>query len=257
MAQPARASSEFIHRFGKMMVENEKIDEFTYHSVMSKFLYSSDPNDVSAVGFAYALNDEDDLARAHFLKNLDYKNITIARNFIAFIYRRFYFNELKEYIFDFSERFYVEDFSILAGTEAFRLGYLDLVEKHLSKHSFILSDDDDIKASTSYRNELVSTLNDVYMSNICSPEQLKTLGLVTHDILSEHRIVPANVSIYADFGGDYLVQVPNVEPEKIVKLNAELAERICAIDDMDSCEMIARYTSKRDGGKDSIYDYKK
>ncbi|HGM6996118.1 TPA: hypothetical protein ACKP7N_001405 [Serratia marcescens] len=257
MAQPARASSEFINRFGKMLHENEKIDEFTYHAVISKFLHSSDPNDVSAVGFAYALNDEDDLARAHFIKNLDYGNFTVAQNFIAFIYRKFYFNELREYIFDFSDNFYVKDFSILAGTEAYRLGYIDLVEKHLSKHASMFSREDDIQASVSYRDELVSTLNNVYSSNVCSPEQLQNLGLVTHEILSEHKITPANVSIHADFGGDYLVQLPNIDPSEIVKLNIELAERVCAMEIMDSCEMIARYTSKRDGGKDSIYDYKK
>lgn len=79
MATPAKASSNYVIQFGAMLEENASIDEFTYRYVLRNYSSSTEGNDVSAVGFAYALNGEDDLAYEHFHKHLKMGNITIAK----------------------------------------------------------------------------------------------------------------------------------------------------------------------------------
>ncbi|WP_025122476.1 MULTISPECIES: hypothetical protein [unclassified Serratia (in: enterobacteria)] len=256
MAQPAKKSAELITRFGQMLENREPIDEFTYRSVLKNFQYSTDPNDVCAVGFAYALNGEDDLAYQHFSKHIDLGSLTIATNFAAFLFKRFHYNKMNEVIFALSDRFGGRMLTVLAGTEAYRIGSIDLVEKHLTRHIAILNDGDDRDGARLYMKELVSGLNECYEAKVCTPAQLKCLGKLTNDILEKHKIVPGSVNIYPSYGGDYLVETQNIEPKKIVELNFELAELVCGLPEMDDCEMVARFTSQRVNVKGDTYDYK-
>ncbi|WP_447870305.1 hypothetical protein [Serratia fonticola] len=238
-----------------MLDNRESIDEFTYRSVLKNFQYSTEPNDVCAVGFAYALNGEDEFAYQHFSSHLKYGSLTIATNFAAFLFRRFHYNKLIDVVFNLSDDFGGRMLTLLAGTEAYRIGMPNLVERHLTKHIALLNDDDDIDGAKLYMKKLVSRLNYCYEAKVCNQQQLECLGLVTHEILERHKIVPGSVGISEEFGGDYRIEVQDTTPSKISELNHELAEIICGLPGMDDCEMVARFTSLREKTKANPYGY--
>lgn len=257
MALPAKASVKYIVELGELLETNGSIDEFTYYFIMKNFLKSTDPNDVCAVGFAFALNNEDALAYEHFVKHIRFGNLTIANNFTAFLHNRYHFNQLLDVAFDLSENIGDKSLAILAALEAYRIGRIDMIERHMTKHYSLLREDEGRAEAELYMAELIKDVQNCYDAKICTQRQLELLGRMTHDILEQNKLKPGSVGLFADFGGDYKVQVAKASPEKIVLLNHELAEIVSSEPELDDCEMTARFTVKRESFKEIIYDYNK
>lgn len=255
MGTPAKASSNYVLQFGAMLEEHIPIDEFTYHYVVRNYASSQDGNDVSAVGFAYALNGEDALAYEHFHKNLKTGNSTIARNFAAFLFKRHLYRQLHEIIYQLADSFGGKMLTMLAAAESYRAGNLELIQKYMEWHCSLLSDNDDKNGAEAYMRELLDAVRSCYEARICTPEQFKMLGDITHLILEERKLVPGSLGVYSEMGGDYLVQVEKAGPESIVEMNMVLAERICNEPLLDDCEMTARFSVVREPHAKETYDY--
>lgn len=257
MPLPAKASVKYIVELGALLEANGSIDEFTYHYIMKNLLKSSDPNDVCAVGFAFALNNEDALAYEHFVKHIRFGNLTIANNFTAFLHYKYHFNQILDVAFDLSENIGDKTLTILAVLEAYRIGRIDMIERHMTKHYSLLQEDEGRAEAKLYMAELIKDIQDCYDAKICTQRQLELLGRITHDILEKNKFKPGSVGLFADFGGDYKVQVAKASPEIIVSLNQELAESVCRESELDDCEMTARFTVERELYKEHTYDYNK
>ncbi|TBL49380.1 hypothetical protein EYY98_13115 [Obesumbacterium proteus] len=256
MALPARASADYILRFGDLLDTGGKIDEISYHLVMKNFQYSHEANDVSAVGFAYALNGEDENATKHFLANLNQGSLLIAGNFAAFLHKRWHFNQLLEVIFDLSNDYGGKMLTLMAALEAYRVGRIDMIEMHMTKHINLLGDENRRHEAEEYMHELIADVRSCYEEKLCTPNHFEMIGKITHDILEKHRLTPGGIGVFSDFSGDYAVQVQKATPDIIARLNYELAERICEIADLDDCEMTARFTMQRKSHKEFTYDHK-
>lgn len=255
MAIPAKASSNYVIQFGIMLEGDTPIDEFTFHYVVKNYSSSQDGNDVSAVGFAYALHGQDDLAYEHFHKNLKTGNSTIAKNFAAFLFKRHLYRQLHEIVYQLADSFGGKMLTILAAAESYRIGDLDRIKKYMELHRNLLSDDDDKVGAENYMRELLDGVQSCYEAGVCTPEQFKMLGDLTHTILEERKLIPGSLAIYSAMGGDYLVQVEKATPEDIVQMNFELAERVCGEPLLDTCEMTARFTVVRESHTKETYDY--
>ncbi|WP_145592101.1 hypothetical protein [Yersinia rochesterensis] len=257
MALPARASGEYLLKFEALLDEHENIDEFSYRNVMKNLLNSDDANDVSAVAFAYALNDEDELAYQHFWDHLPSGSLTVANNFAAFLYKRRHYNRLLNIVFELSDRFGGKMLTILAALEAYRVGRIDMIEKHLKKHYSLLSKEEGRSNAKKYMAELISDVQNCYEAKVCTPSQLEMLGKISHELLEKHQLTPGSVGIFDTMGGDYVVQIDKTTPDIISDLNYELAIRVSENSELDDCELTARFTMVRKLHKDHTYDYRK
>ncbi|HAJ2694789.1 TPA: hypothetical protein HMT16_26805 [Escherichia coli] len=255
MATPAKASSNYVIQFGAMLEENASIDEFTYRYVLRNYSSSTEGNDVSAVGFAYALNGEDDLAYEHFHKHLKMGNITIAKNFAAFLFKRHHYRQLHEIIYQLADAFGGKMLTMLAAAESYRVGDLAAIQKYMEWHCRLLSENDDKNGAEAYMHELIDGVKGCYEAKVCTPEQFRLLGDITHSILEERKLIPGSLGIFSSMGGDYLVQVEKATPEDIVLMNFNLAERICSESRLDDCEMTARFSVLRESHTKETYDY--
>lgn len=255
MASPAKVSANYVTQFGEMLDENIAIDEFTYRYVLKNFSSSQDANDVTAVAFAYALNDEDELAYEHFYKNLNTRSSTIAGNFAAFLFKRHHYKKLYEVIYDLADEFGGKMLTMLATGESYRMGDIARIKKYMEWQCNLLSDEDDKEGAEKYMSELIDGVQRCYDQHLCSPEQFKLLGEITHEILEERKLIPGTLGIYSTFGGDYLVQVKNSKSDDIVVMNLILAEKICNEPLLDDCEMTARFSVEREDHEKATYDY--
>ncbi|EIT8941844.1 hypothetical protein L6372_004468 [Salmonella enterica subsp. enterica serovar Java] len=257
MATPLRASENYLIGLGELLESGTPIDEFTYRYVMRHFSSSLEGNDVSAVGFAYALNGEDEAAFEHFSKHLRPDSPMIANNFVVCLFRRCMFRKMHEVIFDLADTFGGKMLSMMAACEAFRIGDLELIKKYIEYHCTLLTDNEDRAGAEEYMQELIGKVSSCYESKVCTPAQFALLGHLAYSILERHRYVPHNLDLFSSMGGDYRVQVEKATPEKIVEMNAELAELICEQESLDDCELTARFTVEREEHKKDTYDYRK
>ncbi|WP_414667430.1 hypothetical protein [Escherichia coli] len=255
MATPAKASSNYVLQFGAMLEENTPIDEFTYRYVLRNYASSTEGNDVSAVGFAYALNGEDDLAYEHFHKHLKLGNSTIANNFAALLFKRHHYRQLQDIIYQLADTFGGKMLTMLAAAESYRVGDLESIQRYMEWHCRLLSENDDKQGAEAYMRELLDGVKGCYKAKVCTPEQFRMLGDITHLILEERKLIPGSLGIYSSMGGDYLVQVEKASPDDIVMMNNDLAERICSEPLLDDCEMTARFSVIRESHVKEAYDY--
>lgn len=94
-----------------------------------------------------------------------------------------------------------------------------------------------------HKEELLAEMDNFYNATQCSKEQVQTLASIIWTLLSEYKATTGFVQLSGS--GCYVVDIKNLEPKAIAKMNFDLADRVCAESSLDDCSLLARFSSPR------------
>ncbi|CDH24369.1 hypothetical protein [Xenorhabdus bovienii] len=164
--------------------------------------------------------------------------------------------ELLNVIFKLSDQYNSSKLlSFQAYSVATNIGNIELMDKYMDRHLSLLSQDEGKDDALTLAESHDRDIHKIYEMNLCSQEQFKRLFLYTEGILNTYPRMPTKHAICSDDDLGYLVELEGVASKVIVEMNNLLAEKVCSDEEMDSCELIARFAYLAPNWKGQFYAY--
>ncbi|WP_322957939.1 hypothetical protein [Providencia huashanensis] len=151
-------------------------------------------------------------------------------------------DKLIDVVFDLSALYsHSKSLSDIALSVASNMGDLALMNKCLEEYLSLLSEDEGrsrlLKNEISFREHL----SKLFDAKLCSEAHIKKLFLYSQRVLSSNPVRLIDICI-ATGDNSYVVKVMDVSSKEIVKMNNLLAEMVCLDEELDDCQLIARFS---------------
>jgi hypothetical protein len=142
-----------------------------------------------------------------------------------------------------AKKYRTKRFSHNAYSWAYRYGEREQLEFYMEEHIKLLSESEGRSNAMKHKEELLAEMDNFYNATQCSKEQFQTLASIIWTLLSEYKAATGFVQLSGS--GCYVVDIKNLEPKAIAKMNFDLADRVCAESKLDDCSLLARFSSPR------------
>ncbi|MGP2961908.1 hypothetical protein [Serratia ureilytica] len=256
MAKAKLKVDEWNEQFLEAIQKREWIDDFSFRMALREIGDGASSKATFSRGLAYCANGKFELGLSILSKDVFVADAQYARIYCFLLEWCNDFEELEKVVFLLADKHKTKWLLFRAASVAYALGDLDKLEACMGRFIKMLSDDEGREDAEALLAESIVDISSIFTENLCTKEQLRLLGLAVHRVLAKaHSSTAMAVSISADPAVGYLVDIENTSPDKIAALNINLAEEICAIEALDDCKVIARfsYPAKRNEGSSYVY----
>lgn len=241
---PQEKAQEYLDEFSKLLRENKGVDTFTERRIRSELVSANTPMANIALSYLDALTDKVEESLRYLRLCLEVDDFILAQHYHYVLANTFNYRELRETTYKLASKYPSKQFSRIAFSWAYRFGEREELIHYFDQHIKLLSEKEGRASVVKHKEELLSEMDMVYEASNCSNEQFLLMASVVWDVLSDFKAAHGFVQLNSR--GSYVVDVKNLSSNFIAKMNFELADRVCAIEDLDDCNLLARFSSPRD-----------
>ena len=236
-AKPATITNKIQAELILALEQNKELSEFEIKK------YQRDANSISdyvesnhVLGLLYTVEKKEHLMQMHFDNALfSEKNITILSNYFSALNRLSCFSKSKEILYKYKDYLNTNDLLIKALNVASAYLDNDMAEFICKKAAMIKCDEEIVKVFNNRKKKIVQIRE---MTN-CSDENIKSLVNICSKIIRKYNQMPGSLKLETIAGGHYVIGIETDNLDKIVDMNFELADKIVANTELDSCKLIA------------------
>ncbi|WLO83411.1 hypothetical protein NHB29_11900 [Pantoea agglomerans] len=244
---PQEKSVELIQTYGGMLQEGISINELEYMRSVKELDRFNSVNSLSALGFLHAIAGKFAKANDTFERALLlYDDQSLAVNFCYMLDKTQQFELLGDVVYRMANRFETKQITKMAYSYAYRFGNREALIEFMDKHIKLLSEEEGRDMAEKHKHELLGELNDAYHSTGCSEKQLQLISKITNSVIKEYGAKVGRIEVSRNGSRSYVVDILNKDPELIAEMNYRLAEVICEEEELDDCELTARFSPFRD-----------
>lgn len=243
---PIEKAEKYIDDFNALLVEKVRIDPFTERSRRAELLASPTPLTNLTLSYLDAVSGKTDDALGYLRLALKVNDFTLARHYNHILIHLNRYDELRKVTYDLASKYPSKIFSYNAYSWAYRYGEREQLVHFIDEHIKLLSDAEGRENAMKHKEELLSEMDSVYQASKCSKDQFQLLASIIWNVLSDHKADSGFVQLSGRGSGCYIVDIKNLDPKSIAKMNFELADRVCADSRLDDCDLVARFTSPRE-----------
>ena len=240
---PLEKAQKYIEQFNAHLMEQEGIDPFSEKRIREELSASPTPATNIALSYLDAITGKVESALRYLRVSLEVNDVNLAMHYHHILLNTFSYNELRDTCILLAKQYPTKIFSHNAYSWAYRYGEREQLEFYMEDHIKLLSESEGRSNAMKHKEELLAEMDNFYSTTQCSKEQFQTLASIIWALLSEYKA--ATGFIHLSGSGCYIVDVKNLEPKAIAKMNFELADRVCAESKLDDCSLLARFSSPR------------
>ena len=240
---PLEKAKEYLEQFNALLLEQEVLDPFTEKRVREELSASPTPATNIALSYLDAITGKVESALRYLRVSLEVNDVNLAMHYHHILLNTFSYNELREACIPLAKKYPTKIFSHNAYSWAYRYGEREQLEFYMKEHIKLLSESEGRSNAMKHKEELLAEMDNFYSTTQCSKEQFQTLASIIWALLSEYKAATGFIQLSGS--GCYIVDVKNLEPKAIAKMNFELADRVCAESKLDDCSLLARFSSPR------------
>lgn len=246
-AKPATITNKIEAELILALEQNKELSEFEIKK------YQRDANSISnyvernyVLGLLYTIEKNESLMQMHFDNALfSEKDITILPNYFSALNRLSCFSKSKEILYIYKD--YLNTNELLIKALSVASAYLDndMAEFICKKAAMIKCDEEIVKVFNNRKKQILQIRE---MTN-CSDENIKSLVNICTKIIRKYNQKPSSLKLETIAGGHYVIGIDTDNIDTIVDMNFELADKIVANDELDSCKLIAVFEPFISGDK--------
>ncbi|HEG2053466.1 TPA: hypothetical protein SCS19_003424 [Enterobacter kobei] len=240
---PLEKAKEYVEQFNALLLDQEGLDPFTEKKIREELSASPTPVTNIALSYLDAITGKIDSALRYLRVSLDVNDVSLAMHYHHILLNTFSYNELKEVCVPLANKYRTKIFSHNAYSWAYRYGEREQLDFYMEQHIKLLSEEEGRSNAMKHKEELLAEMDNFYNATQCSKEQFQTLASIIWGLMSDYKAMAGFVQLSES--GCYVVDIKNLEPKAIAKMNFDLADRVCAESKLDDCSMLARFTSPR------------
>ena len=217
--------------------QNKELSEFEFRK------FQRDANSITdyvsrnhALGILYTIVKNDSLMYMYFDRALSLGiNIVVLYNYFSCLNRRSCFSKSKEVFYKYKDYINTNDLLIKALNVAST--YLDnvMAEFICKKATMIKCDEEIVNAFNNRKKQILQIRK---MTN-CSDYHIELLVNICSGIIRKYNQEPDSLKLETIAGGHYVIGIDTDNLDTIVDMNFELADRIVAKSELDSCKLVA------------------
>lgn len=186
---------------------------------------------------------------------LPHGDTALAKLYCNLLERFSLIEQLDKCIYSLADKYPSKWLSYKAGGIAYLTGRLSYCAKYLECHYKMLSADEEREVAEKFRLEAIDDMAQAYEFSGCTADQYKEIGYAVGRVLAAFSLPRFQAEITGAHGGSYIIEILGAEPEIVSQMNMRLADEICAIDLLDDCRLIARFSVGRKGVEGVTYAY--
>lgn len=240
---PLEKAQEYVEEFNALLLEQEGLNPFTEKKIREELSAAPTPATNIALSYLDAITGKIESALRYLRVSLEVNDITLAMHYHRVLQNTFNYNELRDVCIPLANKYRTKLFSHNAYSWAYRYGEREQLEMYMEKHIRLLSESEGRSNAMKHKEELLAEMDNFYSATQCSKEQFQTLASIVWALLSEYKAKTGFVQLSGS--GCYVVDIKNLEPKSIAKMNFDLADRVCAEPKLDDCSLLARFSSPR------------
>lgn len=240
---PLEKAQKYIEEFNAFLVAQKTIDPFTERARRDELTMSSTPMGFLALSYLDAVSGKVEKSLSFLRLALEINDVTLALHYHHVLLNTCSYSELREVSYKLAEKYPSKVLSYNAYCLAYRYGEREELKYYIDEHIKLLSESEGRSDAMKHKNELLSEMDSFYVASKCSKEQLQIMATIIWSLLSEYKAKSGFVSLSGS--GCYIVDIHNLDSKSIAKMNFELADRACADERLDDCDLIARFSSPR------------
>ncbi|MBF4179120.1 hypothetical protein [Lelliottia nimipressuralis] len=242
---PLEKAQKYLKEFNELLVENRTIDPFTERARRAEL--SANPTALTniALSFLDAVSGKSEDALKYPRLSLEVNDVNLARHYHHILLHTFSYNELRSVSYELAKKYPSKQFSHNAMSWAYRYGEREDLEFYYDEHIKLLSEAEGRSNAMKHKEELLSEMDNIFDASKCSKSQFQILASIIWSVLSEYKAATGFVELSGRGTGCYIVDIKNLDPKSIARMNFELADRVCADERLDDCALIARFSSPR------------
>lgn len=246
-AKPATITNKIEAELILALEQNKELSEFEIKK------YQRDANSISnyvernyVLGLLYTIEKNESLMQMHFDNALfSEKDITILSNYFSALNRLSCFSKSKEILYIYKDYLNTNDLLIKALSVASAYLDNDMAEFICKKAAMIKCDEEIVKVFNNRKKQILQIRE---MTN-CSDENIKSLVNICTKIIRKYNQKPSSLKLETIAGGHYVIGIDTDNLDTIVDMNFELADKIVANAELDSCKLIAVFEPFISGDK--------
>ena len=246
-AKPATITNKIEAELILALEQNKELSEFEIKK------YQRDANSISnyvernyVLGLLYTIEKNESLMQMHFDNALSSEiDITILSNYFSSLNRLSCFSKSKEILYKYKDYLNTNDLLIKALSVASAYLDNDMAEFICKKAAMIKCDEEIVKVFNNRKKQILQIRE---MTN-CSDENIKSLVNICTKIIRKYNQKPSSLKLETIAGGHYVIGIDTDNLDTIVDMNFELADKIVANDELDSCKLIAVFEPFISGDK--------
>lgn len=244
---PQEKSVELLRTYGDMLQLGISVTEWDYARGIKELAKISSANSISALGFLHAIYGKLEKANAAFERGLvSFNDDSLAINYCYMLDKTAQYEVLGSVLFSMAKRFETKEMTKMAYSYAYRFGDREALVEHMDSHIKLLSDDEGRDMAEKHKIELLSELNDAYENTGCSEAQLRLISRISHSVLKEYAAKAGRIEVSRNGSRSYVIDIMDKDAAVIANMNFSLAEAICSEEQLDGCELTARFSPYRD-----------
>lgn len=240
---PLEKAQDYVKQFNALLLDQEGIDPFTEKKIRDELSASPTPATNIALSYLDAITGKLESAKRYLRVSLEVNDVSLAMHYHHILLNTFSYNELREVSVPLAKKYGTKLFSHNAYSWGYRFGEREQLEFYMEEHIKLLSESEGRSNAMKHKEELLAEMDNFYNVTQCSKEQFQTLASIIWTLLSEYKAMTGFVHLSGS--GCYVVDVKNLEPKAIAKMNFDLADRVCAEARLEDCSLLARFTSPR------------
>ncbi|EKS7780396.1 hypothetical protein ACOGYP_001800 [Edwardsiella piscicida] len=240
---PLEKAQKYVEQFNALLLNKEGLDPFTEKRIREEL--SAAPTYATNIALSYldAITGKLESALRYFSVSLEVDDVELAMHYHHILLNTFSYNDLRDVCVLLASKYRTKLFSYNALSWAYRYGEREQLEFYMDEHIRLLSESEGRSDAMKHKEELLAEMDNFYSATQCSKEQFKSLASIIWTLLSEYEAKTGFVQLSGS--GCYVVDIKNLEPKAIAKMNFDLADRVCAESKLDDCSLLARFTSPR------------
>ena len=236
-AKPATIINKIQAELILALEQNKELSEFEIKKYQRDANLIPDYVDKNHVlGLLYTIEKNESLMQMHFDNALSSEiDITILSNYFSSLNRLSCFSKSKEILYKYKDYLNTNDLLIKALNVASAYLDNDMAEFICKKAAMIKCDEEIVKVFNNRKKQILQIRE---MTN-CSDENIKSLVNICTKIIRKYNQKPSSLKLETIAGGHYVIGIDTDNLDTIVDMNFELAEKIVANAELDSCKLIA------------------
>lgn len=244
---PKERSVELIEMFGDMLCSDVSIIEIDYWRFARELERIDTANAKNALGLLHAVAGKFDKSFEVYESALElHDEPSLAHNYCFVIEKSGDIELLRSKAYEYADRFGSKRLTSMAYNFAYQFGQRDKLVKYIDQHIKLLSEDEGRSLAEKHKTELLAELDLAYSGSGCTEQQFQTLAGIMMRITINHDAKPSLVEASRSQSRSIVLDIINKDPKTIAKMNFELAEAVCMEPILDGCELIGRFSPKRD-----------
>ncbi|EQB4675863.1 hypothetical protein ACU60M_03400 [Klebsiella aerogenes] len=240
---PLEKAQKYAEQFNALLLAHEGIDPFTEKRIREELSGSPTPATNIALCYLDAITGKLENALRYLRLCLEVDDVTLAMHYHHILLQTFSYTELSDVCVLLADKYRTKIFSYNAYSWAYRFGEREQLEFYMEEHIRLLSESEGRSKAMKHKEELLAEMDSFYSATHCTKHEFHTLASIIWELLSEYKAMTGFIQLSGS--GCYVVDINNLDPKAIAKMNFDLADRVCAEAALDDCSLLARFSSPR------------